>query len=211
MHTIPTLSMYYGNHRRYDIERFRRGLSSDLVFYAITFKLEYYPNFISLAPETQEMKTLMITPEGLEKLKAELDHLWRVERPDTTQKVSWAVSLGDRSENADYHYNKKRLREIDKRILYLRKLIDELKVVHYSPFQEGKVMFGAWVEIENDKGMKNRFRIVGGEELIGAKDYISMDSPMAIALLKKKVGDEAVVKTPARDFVWRITKIEYQK
>jgi len=162
------------------------------------------------------MKTLLITPEGLEKLKAELDHLWRVERPDTTQKVSWAASLGDRSENADYHYNKKRLREIDRRILYLRKLIDDLKVVHYSPFQEGKVMFGAWVEIESKglpggKVLKNRFRIVGSEELIGAKDYISVDSPMAQALDKKEVGDEVTVKTPAREFVWRITKIEYQK
>ncbi len=157
------------------------------------------------------MKTPLITPEGMEKLKAELDNLWRVERPDTTQKVSWAASLGDRSENADYHYNKKRLREIDKHILYLRKCIDELKVVHYSPFQEGKVMFGAWVEIENDKGLKNRFRIVGGEEIIRSKDVISMDSPMAKALLKKEVGDEVIVKTPARQFVWRITKIEYEK
>ncbi|MBY0434477.1 MAG: transcription elongation factor GreB [Cyclobacteriaceae bacterium] len=167
------------------------------------------------------MKSLLITPEGLEKLKAELDHLWRVERPDTTQKVAWAASLGDRSENADYHYNKKRLREIDRRILYLRKCIDELKVVHYSSYQEGKVMFGAWVEIESrpdnyreqsgGKAMKNRFRIVGSEELIGAKDYISMDSPMAQALLKKEVGDEVVVKTATRQFVWRIVKIEYQK
>lgn len=157
------------------------------------------------------IKTPMITPEGMEKLKAELERLWKVERPDTTQKVSWAASLGDRSENADYHYNKKRLREIDKRILYLRKCIDELKVVHYSPFQQGKVMFGAWVEIENDKGMKNRLRIVGGEELIGSKDYISMDSPMAQALIKKEVGDEVIVKTPSRQFVWKITKIEYQK
>jgi transcription elongation factor GreB len=157
------------------------------------------------------MKSLLITPEGLEKLKAELDHLWRVERPETTQKVSWAASLGDRSENADYTYNKRRLKEIDRRILYLRKCIDNLKVVSYSPFQEGKVMFGAWVSIANDKGMKNRFRIVGSEELIGAKDYISVDSPMAIALMKKEVGDEAIVKTPARDFVWKITKIEYVK
>ena len=167
------------------------------------------------------MKTLLITPEGLEKLKAELDHLWRVERPDTTQKVTWAAGLGDRSENADYHYNKKRLREIDKRVLYLRKCIDDLKVVNYSPFQEGKVMFGAWVEIESrsdnyrelsgDKGKKMRFRIVGGEELIGAKDYISMDSPMAHALMQKQVGDEAIVKTVTAQFVWRITKIEYQK
>ncbi|MBL0744674.1 transcription elongation factor GreB [Chryseolinea lacunae] len=157
------------------------------------------------------MKTLLITPEGLEKLKAELDHLWRVERPDTTQKVSWAASLGDRSENADYHYNKKRLREIDRRVLYLRKCIDDLKVVTYSSFQEGKVLFGAWVEIENTKGHKIRFRIVGYEEIFDRKDYISMDSPMAIALMKKEVGDEVVVKTGAGEFVWRVTKIEYQK
>ncbi|HRI79743.1 MAG TPA: transcription elongation factor GreB [Cyclobacteriaceae bacterium] len=157
------------------------------------------------------MKSSLITPEGLEKLKAELDHLWRVERPDTTQKVSWAASLGDRSENADYHYNKKRLREIDRRILYLRKSIDDLKVVHYSPFQEGKVMFGAWVEIENQKGKSIRFRIVGYDEIFGAKDYISMDSPMAQALMNKQVGDEATVKTGAGTFVWRVTKIEYHK
>jgi transcription elongation factor GreB len=157
------------------------------------------------------MKTPLITPEGLEKLKAELDHLWRVERPETTQKVSWAASLGDRSENADYHYNKKRLREIDRRVLYLRKCIDDLKVVSYSPFQEGKVMFGAWVEVENDKGLRKRFRIVGSEEIIGAKDYISVDSPMAQSLMNKRVGDEAIVKTGAGEFKWRIVSIEYRK
>ena len=157
------------------------------------------------------MKTLLTTPEGLEKLKAELDHLWRVERPDTTQKVSWAASLGDRSENADYHYNKKRLREIDRRILYLRRCIDDLKVVNYSPFQEGKVMFGAWVEIENDKGEQKRFRIVGSEEIINTKNYISMDSPMAQALINKEVGDDATVKTGVGTFVWSLRKIEYQK
>jgi len=157
------------------------------------------------------MKTLLITPEGLEKLKAELDHLWRVERPDTTQKVSWAASLGDRSENADYHYNKKRLREIDRRILYLRKRIDDLKVVNYSAFQEGKVMFGAWVEIESDKGLQKRLRIVGYDEIFDTKDYISMDSPMAHALLNKEVGDEAIVKTGAGSFVWRVKRINYQK
>ncbi len=157
------------------------------------------------------MKTLLISPEGLEKLKAELDQLWRVERPDTTQKVTWAASLGDRSENADYHYNKKRLREIDRRVLYLRGRIADLKVVNYSPFQEGKIMFGAWVEIENDKGEQKCFRIVGYDEIFYTKDYISMDSPMAVALMNKKVGDQAVVKTGAGEFVWRVTKIEYQK
>jgi len=153
----------------------------------------------------------LITREGLEKLKAELDHLWRVERPDTTQKVSWAASLGDRSENADYHYNKKRLREIDRRVLYLRKCIDDLKIVDYSSFQEGKVLFGAWVEIENDKGERKRFRIVGYDEIFDTKDYISIDSPMARALMKKEVGDEAIVRTEAGEFVWHVTKIEYQK
>ena len=128
---------------------------------------------------------MWITSEGLEKVKAELDHLWKVERPETTQKVTWAASLGDRSENADYHYNKKRLREIDKRVHYLRKCLDDLKVIPYSPYQEGKVMFGAWVEIENTTGQKIRFRIVGGEEIFERRDYISIDSPMGQALLKK--------------------------
>ena len=154
---------------------------------------------------------MLITPEGLEKLKAELDHLWKVERPETTQKVAWAASLGDRSENADYHYNKRRLREIDKRVHYLRKCLDDLKVVEYAPYQEGKVMFGAWVEVENSNGQKIRFRIVGGEEIFERRDYISIDSPMAQALLKKEVGDEAIVQTPTQQLVWRVSKIEYQK
>ncbi len=154
---------------------------------------------------------MWITPEGLEKVKAELDHLWKVERPETTQKVAWAASLGDRSENADYHYNKKRLREIDKRVHYLRKCLDDLKVIHYTPYQEGKVMFGAWVEIENTKGQKIRIRIVGGEEIFERRDYISIDSPMAQALLKKEVGDEVLVQTPTMQILWRIRKIEYEK
>ncbi|MDN3202927.1 transcription elongation factor GreB [Algoriphagus sediminis] len=157
------------------------------------------------------MRTPMITPEGMEKLKEELEHLWKVERPETTAKVAWAASLGDRSENADYHYNKKRLREIDKRLLYLRRCIDNFKVIRYHPHQEGKVMFGAWVEIENQSGLKKRLRIVGSEELIGRKDVISIDSPIAQALLKKEVGDEVLVKTPAASMTWKILKIEYEK
>ncbi len=102
------------------------------------------------------------------------------------QKVTWAASLGDRSENADYQYNKKRLREIDRRVRYLTKCLEQLKIVDYSPQQEGKVFFGAWVEIENDEGDIKRFRIVGYDEIFGRKDYISIDSPMARALLKKR-------------------------
>ncbi|MEM7549413.1 MAG: transcription elongation factor GreB [Bacteroidota bacterium] len=158
------------------------------------------------------MRSQLITPEGMERLKDELNHLWRVERPDITNKVSWAASLGDRSENADYHYNKKRLREIDSRLLYLRKCIDNFKVINYHPHMDGTVNFGAWVEIENvGKKLKKRLRIVGYEELIGNKDYISMDSPMAQALLKKKVGDEAIVETKIARFLWLIRKIEYDK
>ena len=158
------------------------------------------------------IRTQMITAEGMQKLRDEHEHLTRVERPDVTAKVSWAASLGDRSENADYHYNKKRLREIDNRIRYLCKCVDNLKVINYHPNQEGKVMFGAWVEVKNQaKGLQKRFRIVGYEELLGNKDYISMDSPMAKALLDKTVGDEAIVKTKLGDFVWEILKIEYEK
>ncbi|MEL6537540.1 MAG: transcription elongation factor GreB [Bacteroidota bacterium] len=157
------------------------------------------------------MKTPMLTPEGLERLKAELDELWRVERPEITRKVAWAASLGDRSENADYHYNKKRLREIDKRLLYLRKCIDDFEVVGYHPNMEGKVMFGAWIEIESNTGLYKRLRIVGGEEIIGKKDYISIDSPIAKAVYKKEVGDEVTVKTPAAQMTWRIHKIEYEQ
>ena len=158
------------------------------------------------------MRSQLITPQGMERLKEELDHLWRVERPEITNKVSWAASLGDRSENADYHYNKKRLREIDRRLLYLRKCIDNFKVIDYHPHMDGKVSFGAWVTIENDaKRMKKRLRIVGYEELIGHKDYISMDSPMAQALLNKQEGDVARVETKVATFEWRILQIEYEK
>lgn len=154
----------------------------------------------------------MITAEGLEKLREEHDHLWKVERPDTTAKVAWAASLGDRSENADYHYNKKRLREIDSRLRYLRKCIDNFKVINYHPNQEGKVNFGAWIEIKNaKKGLQRRLRIVGYEELKSNKDYISMDSPIAKALLGKAVGEIAIVNTKLGDFEWEILNIEYQK
>ncbi len=102
------------------------------------------------------------------------------------KKVTWAASLGDRSENADYQYNKKRLREIDRRVRYLTKCMENLKIVDYSPQQEGKVFFGAWVEIENDDGVTHRFRIVGYDEIFGRKDYISIDSPDGSRIVEKK-------------------------
>lgn len=158
------------------------------------------------------MKANLITREGFEKLKQELEELWRQERPEVVKKVSWAASLGDRSENADYQYNKKRLREIDRRVRYLRKRIEDVQVVDYSPQQSGKVFFGAWVTIENEQEQQLKLRIVGGDEIYdGRKDYISIDSPMAKALLKKSVDDEAMVKTPDGKQYWAILAIEYQQ
>jgi transcription elongation factor GreB len=157
------------------------------------------------------MTTPLITRQGFDKLQDELDTLWRVERPETTRLVTWAASLGDRSENADYLYNKKRLREIDRRVRYLQKRLASLKIVDYHSDQEGKVFFGAWVSIENEAGEAKRFRIVGYDEIFGRKDYISVDSPMARALLKKTVDDEVTVITDAGRFIWFINQIEYEK
>lgn len=158
-----------------------------------------------------EIKTPLITRTGYHALKKELDYLWREDRPEVTKKVTWAASLGDRSENADYQYNKKRLREIDRRVRYLRKCLATLKVVDYSPQQDGKVFFGAWVEVENDAGDIKKFRIVGYDEIFGRKDYISIDSPMARALLKKEEGDSAQVKSPVGEIIWYINSIYYEQ
>ena len=156
------------------------------------------------------MRAKLITRVGFEALKAEMDHLWRVERPEVTRKVTWAASLGDRSENADYQYNKKRLREIDRRFRYLERSSRELQVVDYAPEQEGRVFFGAWVNVENEEGDTRHFRIVGYDELDLDRRYISIDSPMARALLKKQVDDEAVVQTPEGPVIWFITDIRYE-
>ena len=155
---------------------------------------------------------MLITFEGYNKLKQEHDYLWKEQRPEVTKIVTWAASLGDRSENADYTFNKRLLRHIDRRVRYLRKIMPDLKIVYYSPEQEGKVFFGAWVEIENDDGDIKNLRIVGPEEIYGdSKNYISVDSPMARALIKKEVDDEVIVKTPEGEKIWYINKIVYQK
>ncbi|WP_122368472.1 transcription elongation factor GreB [Pseudomonas amygdali] len=157
------------------------------------------------------MSTKITTRGGHEALKKELDYLWREHRPDITQKVAWAASLGDRSENADYQYNKKLLREIDRRVRYLRKRLEDMRVVQYSPEQEGRVFFGAWVEIENEAGDLKKFRIVGYDEIYGRNDYISIDSPMARALLKKEEGDEVLVNTPEGEKLWFVNSIVYEQ
>ncbi|RUO42763.1 transcription elongation factor GreB [Aliidiomarina taiwanensis] len=157
------------------------------------------------------MKTKLITSRGYAELNNELEHLWRVERPETTRVVTWAASLGDRSENADYQYNKKKLREIDRRVRYLRKRLEEVQVVEYNPQQEGKVFFGAYVELSDEAGETLSFQIVGPDEIYNKKGVISIDSPMARACLKKEVDDEVLVRTPTGNKTWFIDAIRYQK
>lgn len=155
------------------------------------------------------MDTNVITPEGFAELKGELDYLWRKERPEVTKMVQWAASLGDRSENADYQYNKKRLREIDRRVRFLRNRLDKLRVVEYSPVQEGKVYFGAWVTLIDIDDKTLRFRIVGPDEIYNKKNYVSVNAPIVKACLGKSVGDEVFVRTPEAEKEWEIEAIRY--
>lgn len=153
-----------------------------------------------------------ITREGYDQLHNELNYLWEVKRPEITQKVSWAASLGDRSENADYHYNKRLLGQIDRRIRYLRHCMNDLQVIEYNKQQEGRVFFGAYVEIESDDdSSKLQIRIVGSDEIFGRSNCISVDAPMARALLGKSVDDDAEVVTPHGKRLWYVNKITYQK
>ncbi|MDR6795743.1 transcription elongation factor GreB [Acinetobacter calcoaceticus] len=158
------------------------------------------------------MKSNLITRSGHDKLVAELKQLWHEERPEITKKVNWAASLGDRSENADYQYNKQLLRKIDRRVRYLGKRLEELKIIDYSPEQAGKVYFGAWVEIENEEGEQKTLRIVGIDEIYDHhSQHISIESPMARALLGKEVDDEIEVHTPSGKKLWYINTIRYEK
>lgn len=155
------------------------------------------------------MKTNLITPGGHRLLKEELDFLWRKKRPEISKIVAWAASLGDRSDNADYQFNKRLLRQIDSRVRFLRKRLECLKIVEYSPQQEGKVFFGARVAIENEQGEHKQFQIVGPDEIFENADLVSIDAPMARALLGKSVDDEAVVQTPTGQKHWFIISISY--
>ncbi len=152
----------------------------------------------------------LITREGRTNLENELDYLWRVERRAVTQSVTEAAAHGDRSENAEYKEGKRRLREIDRRIRFLRKRLDVLQVVYYSPEQEGKVFFGAWVELENEAEQLVHYRIVGSDEFDPHKKAISINSPMAKALIGKSVDDEIIVETPEGRKQWSINAIQYK-
>jgi len=152
-----------------------------------------------------------ITPEGFEKLRAELDQLWRVERPRVTQEVAAAAAQGDRSENAEYIYGKKRLREIDRRVQFLTRRLDELTVVRDVPEDRDRIYFGAWVSLEDEAGETMRYRIVGPDESDAGSGRISIDSPVARALMGRRAGDEVEVRRPRGDACYTIVQVEYEE
>lgn len=150
-----------------------------------------------------------ITPEGHKKLLAEIDHLWKVERPKVTQEVAAAAAQGDRSENAEYIYGKKRLREIDRRLRFLAKRLDHVTVASHGPEQTGRVFFGAWVTVEDEDGKRSTYRIVGTDEFDVSAGMISMESPLAKALIGKRVGDSVTVNRPRGDCDYEVMEIRY--
>jgi transcription elongation factor GreB len=158
-----------------------------------------------------------ITPEGAQRLREELDRLWLEERPRVTQAVSEAAAQGDRSENAEYTYGKKRLHEIDRRVRFLRKRLEGMIVVDTaaspavgeSRRDPARVYFGAWVRLEHGNGDERWYRIVGPDEFDMAPDYVSMDSPLGRTLLGKRLDDEATVALPSGADTVTIVEVRY--
>lgn len=151
-----------------------------------------------------------ITAEGYAKLDAELKALWK-RRAIVVKILAEAAAEGDRSENAEYIYRKKELREIDYRIRYLQKRLPDLKIVDTIPSNLKQVFFAAWVTLEDDSGEEKTYRIVGPDELDPKKGWISMDSPVAKALLKKQIEDEVNVETPNGIQHYYISNISYDE
>jgi transcription elongation factor GreB len=161
------------------------------------------------APKQPAKRIAYITPEGAKRLRAELDELWTKERPRVTQQVHDAAALGDRSENADYIYGKRRLREIDRRVRFLSKRLDEIRIVNEPPSDPRRVFFGAWVTVEDEDGDAKTYRIVGADESDLERGFISMDSPVARALLGKREGDELTIRVPRGDVEYTILAVKY--
>ncbi len=151
-----------------------------------------------------------ITAEGFERLRAEYDQLWRVRRPEVVRALSAAAAEGDRSENAEYIYRKKELREIDRRVHYLQMRMPDLKVVAAAPGDPSKVFFGAWVQLADEAGEEKRYRIVGPDEIDAARGYISIDSPLARALLKRGVGDVVTILRPSGEQTLELLRVSYE-
>jgi transcription elongation factor GreB len=158
----------------------------------------------------QKPGSQFITPDGAKKLRDELDFLWRTKRPEVTRAVQEAAAQGDRSENAEYIYGKKQLREIDRRIRFLSKRLEVLVVVDRLPADPGRVFFGAWVRLESETGAVCVYRIVGPDEIDPERGLISINSPLARALLKRTVDDEVLVVSPQGLATYTIIEIGYR-
>lgn len=151
-----------------------------------------------------------ITPQGHQRLVEELDFLWRKKRPEVTKAITAAAAEGDRSENAEYIYRKKQLREIDSRVRFLRKRLEDMRIVDTVPSDLRRIFFGAWVALEDDEGNEYRYRIVGPDEFDSSLGLISMDSPLAKVLMGKTLDDEVEIETPKGRKVYLIVNIEYE-
>ncbi len=160
--------------------------------------------------QPQKQGSKYITPEGKKRLSEEFEFLWREKRPEVTAALAAAAAEGDRSENAEYIYRKKQLREIDARIHHLKERLEHIVVVEGRPADESIVFFGAWIRLEDREGNISEYRIVGPDEFDHTKGLISMDSPMARALMKKTEGDEVVVKRPKGEAAFLIIKVQYE-
>jgi transcription elongation factor GreB len=156
-----------------------------------------------------EHGTALITPEGHRRLKAELDELWNQRRPEVVRALAAAAAEGDRSENAEYTYRKRQLGEIDRRVRYLSKRLTQLKVVREPPTDRQAIFFGAWVLLEDDGGREHRYRIVGPDETDASAGHISIDSPLARALLKRRVDDEVAAELPAGRATFVVVAVRY--
>ena len=151
-----------------------------------------------------------VTAAGEKRLRDELNFLWRTERPQITQSVSEAAAMGDRSENAEYIYGKKRLREIDRRVRHLRKRLELLTVVNTPPSDPSKIYFGAWVDLEDESGNLFHYRLIGPDEVGDATGYISIDAPLGRALLGKSTESEVGIETPSGHKLWYVIGVSYE-
>jgi len=158
-----------------------------------------------------ETSTAIITRAGFERLREELNHLWKERRPEVVKALADAAAEGDRSENAEYTYRKKQLGEIDRRVRYLSKRLEALKVVDTLPGDRAAIFFGAWFEVENvDSGESARYRIVGPDETDARLGLISIDSPLARAALKKRVDDEFEAMLPTGKLTFVVVRVQYE-
>jgi len=162
-------------------------------------------------PKTGEERKNYITPGGAERLRAELARLLKEERPKVVETVAWAASLGDRSENADYLYGKRRLREIDRRIRHLTGRLDSAHVVDPAAQKSDRVLFGATVTVADEEGAERAYQIVGVDETDGAAGRVSWISPIAKALLGARVGDAVTARTPKGEVELEILRVEYKR